>query len=369
MLGIYRFKPGLRLILGFTAAVLILAASFAFFRFRGVFFGPLGPALALALAVIVRETLAFVSSEREKIFFRKAFATYTSEAVAEQIARNPSLLQLGGSTRHMTAVFTDIQGFSSIARTLTKKYGPHEGAERLVALLNKYLSTMSDIILDKEGVIDKYEGDAIIAFFGAPQDLPAHALRACVSAVFIKRIEEDLNREFLSSEMSPNPLLTRIGINTGSMVVGNMGTQKKMDYTIMGNTVNLASRLEGVNKQFGTWILAGEDTVKETGDSLFCRPLGRVRVVGIDEPVRLYEILELRDSATEEMKEKAGLFGEAMDLFENQDWDRAQKAFEKVLSLFPGDEVSRIFIRRCGEFKESPPPASPQWDVFNLDEK
>jgi adenylate cyclase len=368
VLGINRFKPGLRLVLGITAIIVILAASFALFRFRGVFFGPLGPALALAAAVLVRETLAFVSSEREKIFFRKAFATYTSEAVAEQIARNPSLLQLGGSTRHMTAVFTDIRSFSSISEALTKKYGPQGGAEKLVALLNKYLSTMSDVILDEQGVIDKYEGDAVIAFFGAPQELPDHALRACRSAVIMKRIEEDLNKSFLSEGLAPYPLLTRIGINTGSMVVGNMGTQKKMDYTIMGSSVNMAARLEGVNKQYGTWILASEDTVKETGGSLLYRRLDRVRVVGIEEPVRLCEIRELRDSATEEMREKTGLFHEALDLFENRDWDRAERAFEKVLTVSPDDEASGIFIKRCGQFRHSPPP--PQWDgVFNLDTK
>jgi adenylate cyclase len=368
VLGVTRFKPGLRLILSIAAAVVILAVSFALFRFRGVFFAPLAPALALLAAVVIRETLAFVSSEREKLFFRKAFATYTSEAVAEQIARNPSLLKLGGSTRRMTAVFTDIRGFSSISEALTKQYGPQGGAEKLVALLNKYLSTMSDVILDQQGVIDKYEGDAIIAFFGAPQDLPDHAFRACVSAVAIKRIEDELNKTFLSEGLAPYPLLTRIGINTGSMVVGNMGTQKKMDYTIMGSSVNIAARLEGVNKQYGTWVLASEDTVKEAGAGILCRRLDRVRVVGIEEPVRLCEILELRDNAAEEMKEKTGLFHEALDLFESRDWDRAQKAFEKVLTVSPDDEASRIFIERCGRFKQSPPP--PQWDgVFNLDAK
>jgi adenylate cyclase len=368
VLAVTRFKPGFRLVLSLAAVIVILAASFALFRFRGVFFGPLAPALALLAAVIVRETLAFVSSEKDKIFFRRAFATYTSEAVAEQIARNPSLLQLGGSTRRMTAVFTDIRSFSSISEALTKKYGPQGGAEKLVALLNRYLSAMSDVILDEQGVIDKYEGDAIIAFFGAPQDLPDHALRACKSAIAMKRIEGDLNKSFLAEELSPYPLLTRIGINTGSMVVGNMGTQKKMDYTIMGSSVNMAARLEGVNKQYGTWVLASEDTVIETGDSLLCRRLDRVRVVGIEEPVRLYEIQELRENATEEMKEKTGLFHEALDIFENRDWDRAKTAFEKVLTVSPDDETSRIFIRRCEECKQTPP--SPQWDgVRNLDEK
>jgi adenylate cyclase len=361
-------KPGLRLVLGVAAALVIAGASFTLFRFRGVFFGPLAPAVALAAAVIIRETLAFMGSEKDKAFYRKAFATYTSEAVAEQIARNPSLLQLGGTTRRMTAVFTDIRGFSSISEALSRQHGPQGGAENLVKLLNKYLTAMSDVVLEQQGVIDKYEGDAIIAFFGAPQDLPDHALRACTSAVLMKRVEEELNKNFLTDGLSPYPILTRIGINTGSMVVGNMGTQKKMDYTIMGSSVNMAARLEGVNKQYGTWILASEDTIKDTGDALFYRRLDRVRVVGIDAPVRLCEVMELRENASEEMKEKTGLFHEALDLFENREWDTARQTFEKVLTVSPDDEASGIFIKRCDQFKQFPPPD--QWDgVFNLDQK
>jgi adenylate cyclase len=365
-------KAGLRLVLGIAAALVIVGASFVLFRFRGVFLGPLAPALALAAAVIVRETLAFMGSERDKVFYRKAFATYTSEAVAEQIAQNPSLLQLGGSTRYMTAVFTDIQGFTSISQALTIKHGPQGGAEALVKLLNQYLTAMSDLLLEQEGVIDKYEGDAIISFFGAPQDLPDHALRACTSAVLMKRKEDELNPIFLAEKLSPYPLRTRIGINTGSMVVGNMGTEKKMDYTIMGNTVNLAARLESVNKQYGTWILTGEDTIKETGDALLYRYLDRVRVVGIDEPVRLCEILELNGNAPggvmEELKEKTGLFNEALVLFEDRDWDKAQTAFEKVLTVSPDDGPTPIFIKWCEQYKKFPP--APNWDgVRNLDQK
>jgi adenylate cyclase len=363
-----RFKSGRRAVLGVTAALAIMGVSFVFFRFQGVFFGPLAPALAMAAAVLVRETLAFVGSERDKAFYRKAFATFTSEAVAEQIAQNPDLLKLGGTTRYMTAIFTDIQGFSSISEALSRQHGDQGGAEALVTLLNKYLTAMSDLVLEKDGVIDKYEGDAIIAFFGAPLDLPDHALRACTAAVLMKRIEEELNPSFIAEKLSPYPLRTRIGINTGSMVVGNMGTQKKMDYTIMGNAVNMAARLESVNKQYGTWVLTTEGTIKETGDALLYRRLDRVRVVGIDEPVRLCEILELREDAVEELREKTSLFHEALTLFENRDWDTARKAFEKVLTVSPDDGPTPIFIKWCEQYKKFPP--APNWDgVRNLDQK
>ncbi|GHV45887.1 hypothetical protein AGMMS49546_32840 [Spirochaetia bacterium] len=191
----------------------------------------------MVLSVIIRELNAFINSEQEKQFIRSAFSTYVSTDVVDEIIADPSRLQLGGVKRHMSAIFTDIQGFSTISERLDP--------EDLVNLLNRYLTAMSDVVLAEKGTIDKYEGDAIIAFFGAPLDLPDHALRSCVSAITMKRIEKELNRVIVEEKLSPAPLLTRIGINSGSMVAGNMGTKNKMNYTIMGNTVNLAARIFG----------------------------------------------------------------------------------------------------------------------------
>jgi class 3 adenylate cyclase len=171
---------------------------------------------------------------------RQAFSTYLSDDVVEEVISDPARLKLGGVNRHMTALFSDIKNFTSIAEVLTP--------EHLVDLLNYYLSTMSDILLDQKGTIDKYQGDSIISFFGAPLELADHALRACTAAITMKRVENEINRYILENGISPSPLLTRIGINTGNMVVGNMGTQKKMNYTIISNAVNVASRLEGDRK-------------------------------------------------------------------------------------------------------------------------
>jgi adenylate cyclase len=301
-----------------------------------------------------------MSSEQEKSFIRKAFSTYLSGDVVKEILSDPGRLQLGGSKRHMTAIFTDIKGFSSISEKLDP--------EDLVKLLNRYLSAMSNIVLNEHGVIDKFEGDAIIAFFGAPINLGDHALRACVSAILMKRTEAELNVVFAETGLSPSPLNTRIGINTGSMVVGNMGTESKMDYTIMGNAVNLAARLEGVNKQYNTWILASGDTVKETGDALVTRRVDRIRVVGINEPVELYELLDLRADAKPEIFEKADLFHEALGIFEKRNWQQALNAFRKVLDLSPGDGPSQIHIERCTANIETPP--GDDWDgVYNLTQK
>ncbi|MDR2501056.1 MAG: response regulator [Treponema sp.] len=288
---------------------------------------------------------------------RKAFSTYLSGEVVEEIIADPSRLQLGGIQRRMSALFTDVKDFSRIAEALSPK--------DLVALLNQYLSTMSDVILEQKGTIDKYEGDAIIAFFGAPLELPDHALRACTSAILMKRFEAGLNRQFIAQKKSPIPLLTRIGINTGDMVAGNMGTERKMNYTIMGSAVNLASRLEGVNKQYGTWILAAEATAQETAGRILSRRLDRIRVAGIQEPVRVYEILDIGGAVSAEDLRRVDLFHQAHALFEARDWKSAETAFAGLLNAHADDGPSRLYYRRCRLFQESPPADG--WDgVFQF---
>ena len=291
---------------------------------------------------------------------RRAFSTYLSEDVVEEIISDPTRLQLGGIKRHMTVLFSDVKGFTTIAESLTP--------EQLVDLLNYYLSTMSDIVLDEKGTIDKYQGDAIIAFFGAPLELPDHALRACVSAILMKRIEKEANRFILEKGISPSPLFTRIGINTGDMVVGNMGTHKKMNYTIISNAVNLASRLEGVNKQYGTWILASESTVRDTKDKLLTRRLDWVKVVGISGAVGIHEVLDIKADAPDSLQEKVYLFSRAMELFRVRNWKDAKNAFALVLKTFPNDGPSLMYNKRCRQFLDYPPGAD--WDgVFSLTEK
>ncbi|MDR0301300.1 MAG: adenylate/guanylate cyclase domain-containing protein [Treponema sp.] len=291
---------------------------------------------------------------------RQAFSTYLSEDVVEEIISDPARLQLGGVNRHMTALFSDIKGFTGIAEKLNP--------EHLVDLLNHYLSTMSDIILEEKGTIDKYQGDAIVSFFGAPLELDDHALRACTAGIIMKRMEKDINKYVLEKGISPSPLLTRIGINTGDMVVGNMGTQKKMNYTIISNAVNMASRLEGVNKQYETWVLATDSTIQETRGKLLTRRLDRVKVVGINEAVRIHEILELKSDATDALFEQIYLFHKALDIFEERNWKDAEAAFTQVLKLYPNDGPSHLYLERCRQYQEFPPAAD--WDgSFNLTEK
>jgi len=356
-----RLTPVLRASSGFGATLIFFIITILLFRYLGIFWGPLGTVLAMITAIIIREIIYYASSEKEKKFIRTAFSTYVSGDIVKEIIADPSRLQLGGSKRYMTALFTDVKGFSSISEALGDPV-------KLVGLLNKYLSAMSDVVLEEKGTIDKYIGDAIVAFFGAPLDLPDHALRACVSAIKMKKIEQEMNIEIMEQNLSPIPLFTRIGINTGFMVAGNMGTANKMNYTIMGNAVNLSARLEGVNKQYGTRILASEDTVRETGEALLYRKLDRVRVVGILEPVRLCELLDMIDTAGEQDKKLVSAFHEALDNFEKRQWKQAAEGFKETLAIKTDDEASKMYLERCEKFIAAPPKET--WDgVYNLTSK
>jgi adenylate cyclase len=355
-----KFAPVLRAVSGFLIVLLAAGASLLLFRYTGIFFNPLLTALVMVIAVILREIVSYAGSEREKQFIRKAFSTYVSDEVVKEIIADPSRLQLGGTKRHMSAIFTDIKGFSTISEQLDP--------EGLVSLLNRYLTVMSDAILVEKGTIDKYVGDAIVAFFGAPVDLPDHALRACYSAVAMKRIERELNLKVVEEKLSPMPLITRVGINTGSMVAGNMGTGNKMNYTIMGNVVNLAARLEGVNKQYGTRILTADDTIRETGDKILTRKVDLVRVVGINEPVQLLEVINTMDMADQDEKNLVKIFHEALNYYNNRQWEEAIAGFKEAFEIEGDDSPSSIYLRRCGTFAKYPPPDT--WDgVTNLTEK
>lgn len=355
-----KLTPVFRSITGFSVTLFIFVGAILLFRFTGIYWGPLGAVFAMLSALITREIIAYAGSEKEKQFIRTAFSTYLSGDVVKEIISDPSRLQLGGTKRNMTAIFTDVKAFS----TISEKLDPEE----LVSLLNRYLSAMSDIVLEEKGTIDKYEGDAIIAFFGAPLDLPDHALRACISAIKMKKVEVELNKEIMAQNLSPMPLLTRVGINTGFMVVGNMGTANKMNYTIMGDSVNLAARLEGVNKQYGTWILASEDTVRETGDQLLYRKLDRVRVVGKSDPVRLCELIDTMEEASEQDKKRVAVFHDALANFESRNWKQAAEGFKEVLAINNEDEPAKMYLERCEKFIVTPPDA--KWDgVYNLTSK
>lgn len=352
-----RMEPRWGIVTGGALFVAVGTASALTFVVTGTFVPVVSPLVALATTTLAVSITKFILSEGEKRFLRNAFSRYLSADVISQLMLNPDLLNLGGEKKELSVIFTDIKGFS----TISEKLDP----VRLVALLNEYLTAMSDIILEERGTIDKYEGDAIMCFFGAPIAISEHAYRACLSAVRMRRAEKALNDRLIADGTLETPIMTRIGINSGEMVVGNMGTPKKMDYTVMGNAVNLASRLEGVNKQYKTWICASESAVIAAGDAFVTRKLDRVRVVGIDTPVRIYEVVEERSRVDGATMEGLKAFHEALELFESKKWADAEKKFAEVLKMLPEDGPATTFLGRCKEYRTKPPADS--WDgVFNL---
>ena len=353
-------RPLYTVLFGISAIIFVSIVIILTFIQTGIYVPLVTPILSQFLAFIVISFIKLARATHERAFIRQAFGYYLSNEVVEELLGDPNKLQLGGQKRELTAIFTDIKGFS----TISERLDPTE----LVELLNRYLTTMSDIILDQRGTIDKYEGDAIIAFFGAPVSLEEHAAHACRSAILMKKAEEALNRALQGTKYGAQNLHTRIGINTGEMVVGNMGTDRKMNYTIMGNSVNLAARLEGVNKRYNTWILISEDVRQSAGDEFVYRRLDRVRVVGISTPVQLFTIVDEKQLVNEKSYDMLEEYHKGLDLFLERNWKDALKHFHGAEEIAPDDQVSRLYIERCNSYMDNEPEES--WDgVYNLSEK
>jgi adenylate cyclase len=378
------YSPHISLTLAGSVALITIITGTGFLTYYLGYWVPIVFPLSGAIfAFLAASIYKYATEGSQKRFIKSAFSQYLSPMVIEQIIADPSQLKLGGEKREMTAIFTDVRSFSTISEALGDP-------AKLVELLNFYLTRMSNIILENHGTIDKYEGDAIIAFFGAPVYMGDHAALACRSAILMKRAEAEINKEALAQSLitgkvmeamvhkkilkdvnDPNPLYTRLGINTGEMVVGNMGTPSKMDYTIMGNAVNLAARLEGVNKQYNTGgILISEYTQVKIGDEFLTRGLSRVRVVGVDTPLRLYEVLELREDAPQAMLDMLNNWRGAFSAYENQDFPQALNLFTAIYQENPQDRVAKLYLDRCEKYAAEP-PVPEKWDngVDNLTEK
>jgi adenylate cyclase len=299
----------------------------------------------------------YVTEEREKKKIRGAFQYYLTASVINEMLKDPTKLKLGGDKKDLSVLFSDIRGFTTISEKLTP--------EELVHLLNEYLTAMTDVVFKYEGMLDKYMGDAIMAVFGAPLDQPDHAKRACLTALHMLSELRGLQKKW--QEEGKPVLNIGVGINSGDMVVGNMGSEMRFDYTVMGDMVNLGSRLEGINKEYGSNIIFSEFTYNTVRDSMCCRELDMVRVKGKKLPVKIYELLGEK-KAESKWKEFINAFEEGLALYRAAKWDDAMAVFRKVLAIKPEDAASQLYIERCKNLKENPPQAP--WDgVFTMTRK
>jgi len=312
---------------------------------------PVGPqTAAAALGLVAAVTVNYSVEGRQKTFIKQAFRHYLSEEVIEKILLDPNHLKLGGEKRELTIMFTDLANFSTFSEALDP--------EALTALLNAYLTEMTDIIMEEGGTLDKYEGDAIIAFWNAPLMQADHAVRACRAAVRCQ--QRLLACRTAYEEQLGAPLTMRIGINTGEVVVGNMGSRQRFNYTILGDAANLAARLEGANKAFGTQTMVSEYTWHQASGTFQGRKLADLRVVGRKRAAGVYELTGL---ATEGASDTDDPFATGLAHFHTGDFAASKDVFERLTD----DPAARAYVRRCERLMLHPPV---MWDgVWTLTEK
>ncbi len=327
-------------------AFLLLPAGLGYLMaMNGVWWPVIPGTLAHAAAMAGAMIIAWATEGKQKRFIRSAFRHYLSPDVIQRIMDNPDNLNLGGELRELTIFFSDLEGFTSISEGLE----PTE----LTQLLNEYLTDMTDIILESGGTLDKYEGDAIIAFWNAPVDQPDHALRGCRASVLCQRKLTERRAEF--EERFGATLHMRIGLNSGPVIVGNMGSNQRFDYTVLGDAANLAARLEGANKVFGTYLMISGATMDAVKDEMMARELGDLRVVGRKQPVRVYE---LEGFAGEAEPDHWNRYAQALDFCKKGHRNQAIKAME-----IAGDSAAEKWRNRLEDENEGFDP------VWNLSRK
>ncbi|MBW2973987.1 adenylate/guanylate cyclase domain-containing protein [Candidatus Woesearchaeota archaeon] len=342
--AVYKFRIGGEIILAPALIVAYLFLAIYVFNY-GILMNLVYVPLAIAVTFTFEIIYFYHSEKKERKKVRGAFSKYVAPAVVDELMKDPEKLKLGGVRKEITVFFSDIRGFT----TISEKLSP----EKLVHILNEYLTAMTDIIMRHAGVVDKYIGDAIMAFWGAPMKQPNHAEMACSTSLdMIKKLLE-LQKKW-AKEKFPE-INIGIGLNTGHAVIGNMGSYERFDFTAMGDTINIGSRLEGLTKAYGVKIIASENTKKAVKGKFIFRKLDLVRVKGKKKPVTIYELVCRKKESNKEIEDKIKSYESGLKLYLSRKWDKAVKEFKKV-----NDFASKEFMKRCKLFKKNPPPKD--WD-------
>lgn len=313
-------------------------------------FYPLAEMFLVYLCITMQQ---FLAEEKERVRIRKAFESFVAPAVVQEMLKHPERLRLGGERREITILFTDIRGFT----TMSEKLDP----EALVSLLHDFLNPMSNIIINQGGTIDKYMGDAIMAEFGAPLEQPDHARLACRAALQMVATLKDLNQEWQAQGRPP--LNIGVGVNTGPAAVGNMGSDRLFDYTAIGDNVNLGSRLEGLNKYYGTSILISQSTADALGDGFFLRDMDRVKVKGKAQAVGIFELLG-EGTSDAELARFLELFHQGLAHYRQRQWSESAAAFEAATKLAPQDAATHRYLALAQKHQQTPP--GPDWEAVTV---
>jgi class 3 adenylate cyclase/CHASE2 domain-containing sensor protein len=315
---------------------------------------PLGTTnLAALLSYVGSVAYVAIVEGREKRFIKGAFGKYLSPDVVAEIADDPTSLALGGEKRPLTLLFSDLSGFTTISEDMD--------AQDLIALLNEYLNEMTQVVFDELGYLDKYIGDAIMAFWNAPKEVPDHPDRGVRTAILMQRRLKALNERWRVDRPDQEPLKVRIGVHSGEVVVGNVGGEDRFDYSAIGDAVNVAARLEPANKTYDTLNMVSAVTLAATKQGYRVRELDHITVVGKDEPIKVYELLEMEGVELDPEKEAAlERYAKGMESYRRHDWGEAKRSFEAALEACPQDGPSALYVSRCEENIIDPPPSD--WD-------
>jgi len=348
---------------GLLAAGLLAAGYVALARqlfvAAGAWLNVVYPLLALGTAYTAITAHAYVREQRARRKVASAFGQYVSPVVIEQMMADPDKLKLGGEERVLTVLFTDLVGFTGTAERHTP--------QQTIELLSEYYARMTERIYACEGMLKEYVGDELMAIFGAPVEQPDHAVRACRAALELRAARAELSQEW--AKHGRPPVRARTGVNSGLMLVGNVGSEYRFSYGVVGDAVNVGSRLEHLNKGYGTEILVGETTAELVGDAFRLREVDRVRAVGKAQPIRIYELVgEAGETLVPEREKSLAHYAAALAAYRERRWDTALAELEAVLILQPGDGPARTLAARCRAYPTALPPAD--WDgVFDATEK
>jgi len=339
----------------------VFEVSIIVFSNNNVLMNVVNPSLAIVFAYFGTAVYQYLTERQQKAIIKNMFGHYINPAVVNELVANPEKAKLGGDRRELTVFFSDIASFT----TISEQY--HAKPEGLVALLNEFLDEMTRIVLKYEGTLDKYEGDAIMAFWGAPLPQKDHALRTCLAALDMQKRLETLRPKWIK-EGRP-PLSVRMGINTGIVIVGNMGGRDRFDYTVIGDSVNLASRLEGANKQYKSNIMISDFTYTHVKNKVIVRELDLIQVKGKTEPVKVYELLGTAEmEMTENQRQALEMYHEGLKLYRSRKWEEAIAYMQQAYSLDENCYVAQIYTERANLYQITPPPA--EWNgVFVMTTK
>ncbi len=356
LVGYLGAVPGLLLSASSTLAIYYYDKYYMFNR--GIVTPIIFPILLLGGIYLMLTAFKYFTEERNKKMLKSTFQKYVSPAIVNEILSDPDKIELGGRKMHMTVFFSDVRGFTTISEKLDPR--------ALSDLLNSYLTPMTDLVFKNRGTLDKYMGDAVMAFFGAPIPYKDHAAWGCRCA--LQQLAKLHELQALYRQQGLPEIDIGIGLNTGDMSVGNMGSETVRNYTVMGDAVNLGSRLEGINKQYGTRIIISEFTESEIRGQFVTRELDWVRVKGKIKPVKIFELIAEGTSVSPNMTETIKFFNDGYAFYHQMKWDAAVEYFNKALVTMPDDGPSKLYLERCLEYKAEPPPQD--WDgVFVMKTK